>query len=250
MNNNKFCFVEHAIKLNHFKSTHFVWMDFGINHVAIATDYIHQWISTVPDKIRQLCINPYIEDIEPRKYFQNIHHNCAGGLFTGSAVNMLKYTELFKKKTEQIYSEGWYQIDEAVMTMVQRENLDLFDFFYGDYDGIISNYSAPVHSLWLVKENINKCTRLNDMHYLYNILVFVEKFYLNNESLTDGELHAFINGSIKTNMIYNNNKLRDVVVQIINKKINENNVSVKELLSHNKDYLSVCENKNALCCDF
>ena len=65
-------------------------------------------------------------------YFENIYHNCAGGLFSGSKENMLKYIELFKQKTEQIYSEDWYQIDEAVMTMVQRENYDLFDFFYGD----------------------------------------------------------------------------------------------------------------------
>jgi hypothetical protein len=163
---------------------------------------------------------------------------------------MLKYIDLFKKKTEQIYNEGWYQIDEAVMTMVQRDNLDLFDFFYGDYDGIISNYSVPVHSLWLVKENINKCTRLNNLRYLYNILVFVEEFYLNNQHLSNGELHTFINGSIKCNHIYNDNKLRDVVIKLINNKINENNESIKELLKNNKDNLSVYENKNLLCYEF
>jgi hypothetical protein len=248
LNNNKFCFMERAIELNHFKSTHFIWMDFGINHVAIATDYIHKWITTVPDKIKQLCINPYIENIEPRQYFVNIHHNCAGGLFTGSAENMLKYIDLFKKKTEQIYNEGWYQIDEAVMTMVQRENLDLFDFFYGDYDGIISNYSIPVHSLWLVKTNLEKCTRLNNLRYLYNILVFVEDFYLNNQHLNNGELHTFINGSIKTNFIYNNNNLRDAVIQLINKKINENNESVKELIKNSKEQIERYENKNLLLC--
>jgi len=244
LNNNKFCFMEHAIKLNYFKSTHFVWMDFGINHVAISTDYIHKWIGQVPDKIKQLCINPYIEDVEPRQYFQNIHHNCAGGLFTGSAANMLRYIELFKKKTEQIYNEGWYQIDEAVMTMVQRENLDLFDFFYGDYDGIISNYSTPVHSLWLIKTNIEKCNRLNNLRYLYNILVFVEDFYLNNQHLTNSELCTFIVGSIKTNFIYNNKKLRDAVIQLINKNKTD---SIKELV---KKQTELYENKKLLSCDF
>ena len=72
--------------------------------------------------------------------FQYIYHHTAGGLFTGSKENLLKYSELFKQKTQQIYNEEWYQIDEAVMTMIQRENPDLFDFFYGDYQGIISNY--------------------------------------------------------------------------------------------------------------
>ena len=240
--------MEHAIKLNHFKSTHFVWMDFGINHVAIATDYIHKWIGQIPDKIKQLCINPYIEDVEPRQYFQNIHHNCAGGLFTGSAANILTYVELFKKKTEQIYNEGWYQIDEAVMTMVQRENLDLFDFFYGDYDGIISNYSIPVHSLWLIKTNIEKCNRLNNLRYLYNILVFVEDFYLNNQQhLNARELHTFVDGSIKTNFIYNNKKLRDGVIQLMN---NNNNETIKEVVKNSKERLEIYENKNLLTYDF
>lgn len=246
LNNNKFCFMEHAIGLNHFNSTHFMWMDFGINHVAIATDYIHKWINQIPDKIKQLCINPYIEDVEPRQYFQTIHHNCAGGLFTGSIENILKYIDLFKKKTEQIYNEGWYQIDEAVMTMVQRENLDLFDFFYGDYDGIISNYSTPVHSLWLIKANIRKCTLLNNMRYLYNILVFVEDFYLNNRSLTNDELHTFINGSIQTNSIYNNNNLRNHVIQILNNNIHEPNESIKELLITNKDRIEIYNNHKLL----
>ena len=133
LNNNKFCFIERTIELNPFNSSHFIWMDFGINHVAVNTEYIHEWITKVPDKIKQLCINPYIENIEPKTYFQNIYHNCAGGLFSGSKENMLKYIELFKQKTEQIYNEEWYQIDEAVMTMVQRENYELFDFFYVDY---------------------------------------------------------------------------------------------------------------------
>jgi hypothetical protein len=55
--------------------------------------------------------------------------------------------------------EDWYQIDEAVMTMVQRENYELFDFFYGDYEGIISNYLKPLHSWWLINSNIQKCLK-------------------------------------------------------------------------------------------
>jgi hypothetical protein len=129
LNNNKFCFMEHTIQLNPFKSTHFMWMDFGINHVAISTDYIHELVTKVPDKIKQLCINPYIENIEPKQYFGNIHHNCAGGLFSGSIENMLKYIDLFKRKTEQIYNEGWYQIDEAVMTMC-KEKITICSTFF------------------------------------------------------------------------------------------------------------------------
>ena len=102
-------------------------MDFGINHVAEGCEFIHEWINNVPDKIKQMCINPFIENVQYKHYFQYIYHNMAGGLFSGSLENMKKYSELFKAKTEEIYNDNWYQIDEAVMTIVHRENPHLFD---------------------------------------------------------------------------------------------------------------------------
>ena len=119
--------METAINLNPFDSNHFIWMDFGINHVALNMEKINDWFYEIPNKIKQLCINPYIENVEDKTMFHNIYHHMAGGVFTGSKENLIKYIDLFKLKTQQIYDEEWYQIDEAVMTMVQRENPDLFE---------------------------------------------------------------------------------------------------------------------------
>jgi hypothetical protein len=156
LNNNKFDCIDKTIELNPFNSTHLVWLDFGINHVAENTEHIFEWIDKIPDKIKQMCINPYIENIEPKTYFEFIYHNMAGGLFSGSIENMRKYSELFKNKIEEIYKDNWYQIDEAVMTMVQRENPELFDLFYGDYQGIISNYLYPIHNMDLILKSSQK----------------------------------------------------------------------------------------------
>ena len=60
----------------------------------------------------------------------------------------------------EILEDGWYQIDEAVMTIVQRENRDLFIFYYGDYEGIIANYFEPDLShlnFFGANQNIKKC---------------------------------------------------------------------------------------------
>lgn len=232
LNNNKFCFIEQSIMLNPFKTTHFLWMDFGINHVALSTDNIHEWITKIPDKIRQLCINPYIERDEPRQFFQNIHHNCAGGLFSGSAENMFKYCQLFKEKTEQIYNEGWYQIDEAVMTMVQRENLDMFDFFFGDYEGIVSNYLRPVHSLILIQLVMNKCIALNKPDWLYKMLVYMEPFYLDmvKKNEIDENLLNYINNSIVCNYYFNNGELRQILIDTINHLLESGNEDVKNFI--------------------
>ena len=125
------------------------------------------------------------------------------------------------------------------MTMVQRENLDLFDFFYGDYEGIVSNYLAPLHSWWLIKEDINKCLRLNNTRYLYHLLVFVEPFYLNTTS-DDHTLICrvdYIRHFIDCTYEYNNHKLRQTQIDIINIEIKKGNQEVLNLVKDNATLL-------------
>jgi hypothetical protein len=246
LNNNKFDCMEKSIELNPFNSSHFVWMDFGINHVAKNTELIHDWIFKVPDKIKQLCINPYIENINPKKYFELIYHNCAGGLFSGSKENLIKYIELFKQKTEQIYNEDWYQIDEAVMTMVQRENYHLFDFFYGDYEGIVSNYLKPIHSWWLINLDIQKCLNFNNMEYLYNMLVYLDSHYIIEDNQHGDDFYKYINNNIICNYYQNNRCLRNVIINLINIKISKNDEKIKNILISNKEKIDLYLNKNLI----
>jgi hypothetical protein len=118
LNNNKFHFMEKAIEMNVFHSTHFLWLDFGINHVARQPEIIHDWIYHLSDKIKQMCLNPYLEYHPVKDFFQFIYHHTSGGMFSGNIENMKKYIQLFKNKVDQIYSEDWYQVDEAIMTIV------------------------------------------------------------------------------------------------------------------------------------
>ena len=248
LNNNKFFFMEKVIELNPFNSSHFIWMDFGINHIAKNTELIHDWINCVPDKIKQLCINPYIENIEPKKYFENIWHNCAGGLFSGSKENLLKYIELFKQKTEQIYNEDWYQLDEAVMTMVQRENTELFDFYYGDYEGIISNYLKPLHSWDLINTNMQKCLNMNNTAFLYKIMIYLDFYFSFEENQIGDNFYNYINNNIICNYYQNNKCLRPIIVELINKFINyekDGNMMI-HLLKNNMNNLNFYSNKDLI----
>lgn len=182
--NDKFFFVEKTIELNPFQSTHFIWIDFGINHVARDCHRIHDWITDIPDQIKQMCINPYVEDrlkgddpIHDRRIFTNIYHHTAAGVFSGNAEHMLRYSRLFLSKTEQIYAENWYQLEEAVMTIVQRENPDLFVNYYGDYKGIISNYKTPMHNFDIVFAAVQKCISHGEHARAQHILDFCEPFF-------------------------------------------------------------------------
>jgi len=244
LNNNKFDCIENAILSNPFQSSHFVWMDFGINHVAKNTEIIHNWIQCVPDKIKQMCINPYLESDKCKDFFKFIYHHTAGGLFSGSAVNLLQYCELFKNKTEQIYREEWYQIDEAVMTIVQRENPTLFNFYYGDYQGIISNYLTPIHNIDLILNGSQKCIDYKNNAEAYNILCYCNKYFLENNN--NGLVFQFIQQHIIVDYYINNKLLVDDIIYIINKLISNNNNNILQLLQANHNNLNFYSNKQLI----
>ena len=248
LNNNKFHFMESSIELNPFKSSHFVWMDFGINHVAKNTELIHEWITKVPDKIKQLCINPYTETNSPKEHFQYIYHNMAGGLFSGSSQNLLKYCNLFKEKTEEIYNDNWYQIDEAVMTMVQRENPDLFDLFYGDYQGIVSNYLYPLHNIDLILRGSQKLLDYNKTKEAHDLLFYCLKYFQDNSN--SNLVFNFIQQNIIVNYYNNNKLLLDDIIKLINMKLSsENNIDkevIRTLLNSNKVNIGYYKNKELI----
>ena len=248
LNNNKFDCIDNTISFNPFNSSHFIWMDFGINHVAQSTDSIFQWINKVPDKIKQLCINPYIENVEDKEMFKYIYHHIAGGLFTGSKENMIKYSDLFKKKTEQIYKENWYQIDEAVMTMVERENPELFELFYGDYSGIVSNYMFPVHNIDLILRSCQKYIDRNKTKQAFNVLFYCCDYFLKN--IDDEHIYLFIYQNIIINYYHNNKLLLEKVVYFINVKQTSDNLSDREkiniLLENNKANINLYNNKESI----
>ena len=246
LNNNKFDCIDKTIELNPFKSSHFIWMDIGINHVAENVEKIYDWIDKVPDKIKQQCINPYTENVSPKQYFQMIYHNMAGGLFSGSLENMKKYSELFKKKTEEIYNENWYQIDEAVMTLVHRDNPDLFELFYGDYQGIVSNYQTPIHNIELILKACQKYLDYNRNKEAYDTLRYCLPYFLNNSE--NGLAFYFIELNLKTNFINNNNLLLEEIIRLINLKKNSVNKWQQDLiyniLENYKVYINCYENKD------
>ena len=195
LTNNKFFFIEKAIELNIFNSSHFAFIDFGINHIARDLDEIHNWFNIIPDKIKQLCINPYIEDDEPKDYFNFIYHNNAAGLFTGSKENLLKYSELFKNKWLEIINNKWYQLDEAIMSIIIRENYEMFDLYYGDYESIISNYLFPnlSYNLDIIISSLKKSYDYYNYQYFYNILKYLIPDIQIDENLFNEPFEEIIN---------------------------------------------------------
>jgi hypothetical protein len=248
LNNNKFDFIDTAIDLNPFNSSHFAWIDFGINHVSLNNEAIFHWIFNIPDKVKQLCINPYTEDIPAKNYFEYIYHNTAGGLFSGSIQNMKKYSELFKKKTEEIYCDNWYQIDEAVMAIVQKDNPLLFDLFYGDYQGIISNYLSPIHNIELIMQTAEKYLNYNDTANAYKVACYCIPFFEKN--IQHYCVYRFINLHLITDYYHNEGKLLDKIMDIIQNIRQVNYERILDTLKNNLNNIIFYVNKEDIVKNF
>jgi hypothetical protein len=248
LNNNKFHFMEKAIDVNPFGSSHFIWIDFGINHVAKSPEKIHEWINNIPNKIKQLCINPYIEKDDRKEFFQYIYHHTAGGLFSGDIPHMKEYIQLFKNKIEEVYSQGWYQIDEAIMTMVQRDNPHLFEYYYGDYEGIVANYDCPVYSFWLIYTGLNKTfcfengTNLETKMWAMRILDFLEPYFEKVENQCGNYFYDYITFNILLNYYFFDKCLKASVLRHIGTKLGSNDLVMKEIVEVNKDNLKFYSN--------
>jgi hypothetical protein len=180
--------------------------------------------------------------------FQCIYHHTAGGLFTGSAPNLLQYAALFKQKTEQIYAEDWYQVDEAVMTMVQRENPDLFTFFYGDYNGIISNYTTPLHSVDIILRSVQKYIDSNRTREAFNILCYCAEYFAGHSH--DNLVYLFLQQNIIVDYYNNNRLLLNIVVDLINYKKNSQDENertrIHALLENNKANINFYGNNHLI----
>ena len=241
LNNNKHFFVEETCRL-YPDVEHLVWLDFGVNHVArMPADSLY-----IPrdlfdkNKIRQMCISPYVEYGAPKDTFRHIWHHTAGGLFGGSRANMLEYAGLFRAKTEQIYAENWWQVDEAVMTMVQRENPALFDFYYGDYEGIVANLVDPVpkYNIDLVFYGIQKAFDHNNPGAAFHALAWCDRLFVPDNSETPiegvnlGLLCRWMAGHIVADFYDNNRQLSNAVLDAM--EMYKSHDAVKQCLSNNE----------------
>lgn len=239
LNNNKHFFIEETCRL-YPETTHLIWLDFGINHVA-QMPLNSLCIDPHPlEQIRQMCISPYVEREAPRDTFRHIWHHIAGGLFGGNKTNMLEYARLFRAKTEQIYLDGWWQIDEAIMTVVQRENPDLFDFYYGDYQGIVANLvdDVPRFNIDLVFCGIQRAFDYNNTRAAFNVLCWCDRLFISDKPHEDVDMSLlcrWLSGHIVADFYTNNRCLCHAALEAI--ELYAEHDAIKQCLANNAENL-------------
>jgi hypothetical protein len=195
----KMTLLQDAITRNPFASTHFGWIDYGLAYMAdtryALADKIFNYIPTcreakdqqilshgeiptcreakdqqilshgeIPNKIKLLMLMPYSSELlkDRKEYFKYIRGNIAATLFTGSATNLLTFCHEFDKITQELLNEDLAPSEESIFPLIVDKNPHLFEFYYGDYSGILANYRYHRINFTLINKALKHCIKNGD----------------------------------------------------------------------------------------
>lgn len=198
-----------SIIKNPFNAQTFICTDFAIARFNQNLKIIESWV--IYPTLKLMIINPYLtSDPPPHKYFHTTWHNVAGGMITGSGENITQLVSLFYLELNQMIIDEWYQLDEAILACIVRKYSHIFDCYYGDYCGILTNYEKIV-DLTNIPRIIQK--------YLENLQYFEAQRVLDSidYSHSNETLKLYLNYSILTNYYTYNKRLKPIVYDYLQK---------------------------------
>lgn len=153
--------VRRVIDENPFQSTHFMWHDFGLAHVAKMDSAVKDGVySDLPDKIKYLAIRaPHKALLENwPEYFKTYHWYFGGGFFKGPRDKLVEFHAEFEILLDRILTSGYAPLDQEIFALVVHRIPQLFEAYYGDYAGMLENYRylrRDVHmAVWYLREAI------------------------------------------------------------------------------------------------
>jgi len=161
--------IQIAAERNDFNTSHYVWMDFGCNHIAPYNikEASLAMLNNPHPKIGILYIH-YRDhkELENMILFCNLG-NCsiATTIFTVQKEYVsLLYTKALSIFYEQLFNRVFHA-DEQVFIYVYDRHPELMTLYYGDYYSVITNYHNPVrdwHSIkWYFVNSALMCNRLD-----------------------------------------------------------------------------------------
>jgi hypothetical protein len=142
---NKTEWVRVAILLNPFKTTNFIWIDFGIRHIFNDDNEFIENINSLEHKIYD---NVRIGGIWNINYdyrndiYKDVLWYFAGGVFGGDIKSLINFADLMKEKCIFIMTtKNTIMWEVNIWYLIYIENKELFNIYNCDHnDSIIDNY--------------------------------------------------------------------------------------------------------------
>jgi len=174
----RYAMLKQAMSEDPFNSTHFAWINICIERMGYSNlVHLEEAFNLNRDKV-STC---YIDYVSPslinnvNEYFKFGRCSMCSGFFTGSKDNMNKFCNLIENKFLEYLNQGYGHADEQLFSPVYFENPELFEWYLGDYQQMITNYAyvyeapeAPMNNL--IRNSFNDKNR-EICHKACNILL-------------------------------------------------------------------------------
>jgi hypothetical protein len=104
--------------------------------------------SNIPEKIKiMMFVNLVSKDVLSDDYYKSYKRILAGGYFTGSIQNMKKAVIEFDSEVRYVLSQLRGPLEDVMIGRLIVKNPDLFTYYFGRHNAILSNYHHTVDSL-------------------------------------------------------------------------------------------------------
>ena len=143
----RYSMVKRAIAENPFNSTHFAWINICIERMG------PQNLSHLQEALGQqrakfsTCYIDYVDKTTTQCLADNFGPSCRGrcsmcsGFFTGNAEHMCEVATRVEDKFVECMEQGYGHADEQLINLVYFDAPELFDWYLGDYQEMITNYA-------------------------------------------------------------------------------------------------------------
>lgn len=159
----RYAMMKQAILEDHFNSSHFAWINICMERMGYQNLMnIDNVMTTKRDKFSTCYIDfipkSLIDDLP--NYFAWGRCSMCSGFFTGNAYYMKKFCDKIEKQFMKYLNLGYGHADEQLYSPVYFSNPELFEFYFGDYTSMITNYDKiRVHFSEIVRHFIGNSFR-------------------------------------------------------------------------------------------
>jgi hypothetical protein len=137
----RYAMLKEVIAQNPFGSTHFAWLNICIERMGWKN--LAQ-LSRVFEINRDKFSTCYIDYQRNSNYLEDVlrHGRCSmcSGFFTGNSHFMKTFCDRIEGAFLECLEKGYGHADEQLYSLVYFNDSSIFDFYYGDYSEMITNY--------------------------------------------------------------------------------------------------------------
>jgi len=143
----RYAMLKRVIAENVFASTHFAWINVCIERMG-ATNLAHLQEALGQHRNKfSTCYIDYVDKKTTQDFAANFGPRCQGrctmcsGFFTGDGVHMHAVCDRVEEQFVTCLQSGYGHADEQLINLVYFEAPELFDWYLGDYQEMITNYA-------------------------------------------------------------------------------------------------------------